>query len=166
MNVLLTGEPGIGKTTIIQRTLALLPDFESTGFYTVEMRENGRRIGFDIITLDGKRGILARVSSGTVPRVGKYSVDVRAFETLALPALTSKAGLYVVDEIGRMECFSTRFVARIQELLAGNVRLLATVGAKEGGFLAEVRSRNDVVLLTATADNRDLLPQDIVRLLT
>ena len=166
MNVLLTGEPGIGKTTIIQRTLALLPDFESTGFYTVEMRENGRRIGFDIITLDGKRGILARVSSGTVPRVGKYSVDVRAFETLALPALASKAGLYVVDEIGRMECFSTRFVARIQELLSDNARLLATVGAKEGGFPAEVRSRNDVVLLTATADNRDLLPQDIVRLLT
>lgn len=166
MNVLITGNPGVGKTTIVQRSIALLANFESAGFYTVEVRESGSRVGFDIVTLDGKRGILARVSSGAVPRVGRYTVDVRAFESLALPSLWEGAGLYVVDEIGRMECFSVKFVERIHELLNDRSRLLATVAAKAGGFPAEMRGRNDVVVLQATVDNRDLLPQQIVRLLT
>ena len=35
---------------------------ELRGFYTAEIRENGQRTGFKIITLDGREGNLARVN--------------------------------------------------------------------------------------------------------
>lgn len=34
---------------------------ELRGFYTEELREGGQRIGFDVVTLDGNRGPLARI---------------------------------------------------------------------------------------------------------
>nr|CAD7407839.1 unnamed protein product [Timema poppensis] len=54
---------GIGKTTLIKTVSKLLIDKKVTiaGFYTEEIRNAGKRIGFDVVTLDGKRGILARV---------------------------------------------------------------------------------------------------------
>lgn len=36
------------------------------GFFTTELREDGKRIGFDIISLDGNRCPLARIGYVTV----------------------------------------------------------------------------------------------------
>ncbi len=47
-NVFLTGRPGVGKTTVIERALQMMGDIEMHGFITREMREDGRRVGFRI----------------------------------------------------------------------------------------------------------------------
>lgn len=54
---------GIGKTTLIKKIHSALSKtgVEVRGFYTEELRESGQRIGFDVVTLDGNRGLLARV---------------------------------------------------------------------------------------------------------
>ncbi|MFH0962624.1 MAG: nucleoside-triphosphatase [Planctomycetota bacterium] len=162
MNVAVTGAPGVGKTTAVRRAAMLLSSILPVGFYTEEVRdEDGERIGFDIVTLDGKRGILARKGPTALPRVGKYVVDVEAFEELALPVLRLKSRLYLVDEIGRMECFSPAFVERVREILFSPAHLLATVGLRGEGFLAEVRRRKDIIFLTATAENREALPRQL-----
>jgi len=69
--VLLTGRPGVGKTTLIQKWVASRPG-RCGGFYTQELRESGTRVGFEIVTLDGKRALLAHVRRPGPPRVGKY----------------------------------------------------------------------------------------------
>ncbi|XP_045733779.1 cancer-related nucleoside-triphosphatase isoform X3 [Mirounga angustirostris] len=93
-HVFLTGPPGVGKTTLIQQASEVLKSsgVPVDGFYTAEVRQGGRRIGFDVVTLSGMRGVLSRIGSEPPPgkrecRVGQYVVDLTSFEHLALPVL-------------------------------------------------------------------------------
>jgi nucleoside-triphosphatase THEP1 len=51
--VLLTGRPGIGKTTVIRRSADLLAGRPIAGFYTDEIRVAGQRQGFRITAFSG-----------------------------------------------------------------------------------------------------------------
>uniref|UniRef100_A0A8C6GJM2 Nucleoside-triphosphatase, cancer-related n=1 Tax=Mus spicilegus TaxID=10103 RepID=A0A8C6GJM2_MUSSI len=97
-HVFLTGPPGVGKTTLIQKAIEVLQSsgLPVDGFYTQEVRQEGRRIGFDVVTLSGAQGPLSRVGSQPLPgkpecRVGQYVVNLDSFEQLALPVLRNEA---------------------------------------------------------------------------
>ena len=79
-NILLSGRPGVGKTTLLRKLAARLPGVGVGGFFTEELRERGSRVGFRVATFDGEEGILAHRSGRSGPRVGKYVVDSAAFE--------------------------------------------------------------------------------------
>jgi nucleoside-triphosphatase len=163
MRLLLTGNPGIGKTTVVRGALSQLGQLRCAGFYTEERRHQGRRIAFKIVTLDGQEGTLAAVGLGE-PKVGKYSVCVEQFDKLALPQLdfeATGADLYVIDEIGKMELTSPRFRASVIDLLARPANLLATVARKGKGFLDQIKGRNDVDLVEVNHENRGRLPHEI-----
>jgi nucleoside-triphosphatase len=167
-NFLLTGRPSIGKTTVIRRFVELNSDKNLSGFYTDELREQGRRTGFRIITLDGVAGILAHHNANSRFRVGKYRVNVEEFEELVLPRLDptiTNPALFIIDEIGKMECFSQRFVSGVRRLLDSATPVLATVAQKGGGFISEVRARSDVRLIQITTQNRDQLPLEVSRMI-
>ncbi|NPV05389.1 MAG: NTPase [Syntrophaceae bacterium] len=166
-NLLITGLPGTGKTTLIRRVLDRLPTgVAASGFFTAEIREAGERVGFTVNALDGRTATLAHVRAGGRARVGRYGVDVAGFEGLALPLLEpGKAGLYVIDEIGKMECFSAAFCRMVAALLDSASPVLATVALRGGGFIAGVKTRDDVALFEVTVKNRDRLCDEIARLL-
>ena len=167
-NLFVTGLPGTGKTTLIRKVMERLPPgMAASGFYTAEIREAGERVGFAVNTLDGRSGLLAHVGIGSRARVGRYGVDVKGFEGLVLPLLEAgRAGLYIVDEIGKMECFSGAFCDKVRVLLDSAVPVLGTVALKGGGFIAEVKARDDVALFEVTVKNRDVLPGEILRILS
>ena len=164
MRLLLTGLPGIGKTTVIRATLENLSDIRCAGFYTEEKRHGRQRTGFRIITLDGQEGTLASLDLGKPPTVGQYTVHIEEFERLALPSIDPEitpADLYVVDEIGKMELLSRRFRDKLVDLLARPVNLLATIAKKGKGFIEQIKGRNDVELIEVTRENRDKLPDQL-----
>jgi nucleoside-triphosphatase len=56
--LLITGTPGIGETTLV-RTIAPIPKpFHPLGFYTEEIREQGTRMGFQLVYLDGRVNLM------------------------------------------------------------------------------------------------------------
>ncbi|XP_060498820.2 cancer-related nucleoside-triphosphatase isoform X3 [Panthera onca] len=161
-HVFLTGPPGVGKTTLIQKASEVLKSsgVPIDGFYTEEVRQAGRRIGFDVVTLSGTRGVLSRIGSEPPPgkrecRVGQYVVDLTSFEQLALPVLRNAGPgsgpgqrVCVIDEIGKMELFSQPFIQAVRQTLStpGTV-VLGTIPVPKGKPLAlveEIRNRNDV----------------------
>jgi len=169
LSVLVTGRPGVGKTTLILRVVARLPG-PAGGFYTRELRDDGRRVGFELVTLDGRRGVLAHVGRRGEPRVGQYGVDLRVMEDLGVPALRQAAGLHgyvVVDEIGRMELLLPGFVAIMRELLCGPYRLLASIMARPHPVADGFKRMPGVHLLEVTRADRDRpeLVDDVLALL-
>ncbi len=81
-NLLLTGPPGCGKTTVVRRVVETLGDLHLAGFYTRELREGGQRVGFEIVGLGGRRSILAHIGWSSGPRVGRYFVEPANLEAI------------------------------------------------------------------------------------
>jgi nucleoside-triphosphatase len=162
-NLLITGRPGVGKTTLVRRVLDALDDVPATGFYTAEIRTGGQRLGFLVVTLDGREAVLAHVKIRSKHRVSRYGVDVAAFERVALPSLTPGPPpcLVVIDEIGKMECFSHDFRETIVQLLDADTPVLATVALRGNRFIEGLKVRQDVELVEITLANRDNLAKEL-----
>jgi nucleoside-triphosphatase len=151
---------------VVQRVVERFPG-KAAGFYTREVRREGRRLGFEIVTLDGKKAWLSHVDFPGPLRVGKYGVNLENLHRVALPALEVVPGidLIVVDEIGKMECLSARFVQAMESLWAAPVPLLVTVAEKGGGYIQRVKEKPGTILMTVTPANREELPAKILQLL-
>lgn len=166
--ILLTGRPGVGKTTIVRRFLETGPAVAG-GFLTEEIRRGGRRVGFAVRDVhSGREGILAAADRRQGPRVGRYRVDLASFESVGVGALRqamAREGCVVIDEIGKMEAFSQGFRAAVTELFDSGRAFLASIAVHDHPFLNGLRERPGVTLIEALRENRDALPARLVEML-
>jgi nucleoside-triphosphatase len=102
-------------------------------------------------------------------KVGKYGVDVAGFEKSVVPILDinrSDAELFIIDEIGKMECFSKKFVTAVRRLFASDKSLLVTVARKGTGLISEVKNYPGTKLFSLTPQNRDKIIAEISQILS
>jgi nucleoside-triphosphatase len=163
--VLIEARPGAGKTTAVIRLSELLREagVPLSGFVTRELREARRRVGFEIETFGGKRGVLASVQLAGPPRVGRYGVDLEAFERLALPALdpSGEAAVVLIDELGKMELASDRFRNAVAALFDGSHPIVATVQVARHPLTDTLKGDPEISTVRLTASNRDCLPGEV-----
>ncbi len=157
--LLLTGRPGVGKTTIIKAVVQALGE-QADGFDTEEIRESGRRQGFRLVGLRGERGILAHVKfkGRGRPRVGRYGVDVSTMDQIGVTAIERAVGqgrTVIIDELGKMELFSDAFKSAVLTALDGQSPVIATVMARQHPWVDDLKARPDVTLWEVTLENRD-----------
>lgn len=166
-NILLTGLPGCGKTTLIEK-IVLRIGSPCTGFTTREMRERGKRVGFSINTLDGARATMAHIDIRGRYRVGRYGVDLQRIDRLAVPAMIpqSPRDIVVVDEIGKMECLSSLFRKTLVQVLDGPNVVLGSISLKGDAFISAVKHRADVRLIRVSPMNRATLDSDLLEQLS
>ncbi|RMI14384.1 MAG: NTPase [Calditrichaeota bacterium] len=164
-NLLITGPPGVGKTTLIRRLAQALKTYRPVGFYTEEIREGGVRKGFALVDFSGRRSVLSHVDIRSPYRVGKYGVDLPALEAFleGIDFSRSPRPLCIIDEIGKMECFSPRFRQLVTGLLDSPKPVVATIAVKGGGFIAEVKRRPDIRLITLSRENRDRVLEELIQ---
>jgi nucleoside-triphosphatase len=164
--LLLEGRPGIGKTTLARRLVALLQEMGVPvgGFTTGELRTSGRREGFVVEAVSGAKELLAHVELPGPPQVGRYGVDLGAFERVALPALRAPGprGVVIIDELGKMELASTAFCGAVTELLGCDVAVVATVHLAHHRFTDALKRRPDIQVVRVTEATRDALPEQLM----
>ena len=144
---------------------------KAIGFWTEDIRNKlSKRIGFKIVTTEGKEGILASKYLFETPyKVGSYYVDVETFEELVIPILEKALNenkVVVIDEIGKMELFSKKFISLVEEIFDKKDKILATVPIKDVHlFVKKLKERKDIMLIEVTFSNRNYLPEKIIQLL-
>lgn len=161
-HIFITGQPGVGKTTLVVAAVRARQDV--CGFYTAERRSGSERSGFDVVALGPSAsavGTLATVGKGKY-MVGKYSIDVPSFESIALPSLKSATAtpITVIDEVGKMELFSLTFLPRVESILdCGAATVLGTLPMPRYGHkiaaVEAIRERPDVAVVKLSKANRD-----------
>jgi nucleoside-triphosphatase len=164
VKILLSGLPGCGKTTAVIKIISALNADKVAGFYTQEIREDDTRKGFSWTRLDGATGILAHVNTKFPCKVGKYGVNVTGFEKSVVTTLEGDAELFIIDEIGKMECFSKKFIAAVRRLFASDKSVLATVARKGIGLISEVKKYPDIKLFNLTTQNREKTIAEILQI--
>lgn len=152
---LLTGKPGSGKTSLIKQLVANMGD-RAGGFYTEEIRGQGTRLGFRLVTLDGQSAILAHINIKSPYRVSKYGVDTSRLEEVGVAALKRAAReceLVVIDEIGKMELFSAKFRETVLSIIDGGKKVLGTIMLTPNPWADNIKQKQPVELLMVTREN-------------
>lgn len=168
--ILITGEPRIGKTTILEKVAQKAGD-RLAGFYTREVRVNGQRDGFEVVTLDGERSLLATrdpdIAFVREAVLGKYRVDLDAIEQVAVPAIhraIAQGRILLVDEIGPMEALSVVFCQTVRDVLEQNALVgLGSIVERRHPFTDEVKAHPGVSIWRVDRSNRDVLPDVLAK---
>ncbi|MHC4307126.1 MAG: nucleoside-triphosphatase [Planctomycetota bacterium] len=162
-NILLTGAPSSGKTTVIKEITKNL-NHPANGFYTEEERVDDKRVGFLMKTLDGRNGYLAHQDIKSDFHIRRYGVSIENIESIAVPSITPvENNIIILDEIGKMECFSLAFKQATTNAIDSSNIVIGTITLGGDDFIQGIKKRNDIEISEVTVDNRNLLPNIILR---
>ena len=155
-NILVTGPPRCGKSTLIEKVVQRSQK-PITGFFTREIREKGKRVGFSITTMDGKEGVLAHQNIRGRFRVGRYGVNLDDINRIAVPSMmpAKTDEIVVIDEIGKMECFSPLFRKTLIRALDSENRVIGSIAQKGDEFIQMIKAREDILLVQVSEKNRN-----------
>lgn len=167
---LITGSPGVGKTTLLLKVIDALREkgYSVGGMVSREVRSSGARVGFEILDLASfKRGWLAHVSQKTGPQVGKYRVNLEDLNSIGVEAIlkaVKECTVIAIDEIGPMELFSEKFKQAVLEAVESCKPVIAVVHWKARDKLIDaVKTRKDTEIFTVTFINREELHRTVLR---
>ena len=163
--LLLSGRPGIGKTTLIKAVAAQVGD-RAGGFYTEEILGPGGRKGFRLITLDGQSAVIAHIDFKSRSQVGRYGVKVDVIDQLgagAIRAAIDHNPIVIIDEIGKMELFSSQFQSAVLKAVSGSKIVLATTMSNEQPWLSALKSLPQVTLWEVNQTNRTRMVEQVLR---
>lgn len=167
--LLLTGNPGVGKSTVLLRVVEALKakGYQLGGMISREMRSNGVRIGFEIEDLSsGGRGVLAHVGGLKGPLVGRYRVNLEDLDSVGAASIVKaveSSEVIVIDEVGPMELFSEVFQDVVRRAVESVKLVIGVVHWRaRSNLIDELKKRPDALLYLVTFENRNKLHEVIV----
>ena len=163
----MTGDPGVGKTSVFWRAIHLLKEkgLEIGGTHCRDVRDSGKRVGFEIMDLsNGKKAWLARVNHPGVHKVSKYTVNLVDLDVLGASAIFDAlhSGDVIAVEVGPMELSSVAFSAALVQAIETSKPLLVTIHHDLIHPLVEtIKARQDAELIEVTRENRKKLHVEV-----
>lgn len=165
MKILLTGIPGIGKSTIVQKVATQLKK-QVYGIVSKEVRsENGSRDGFEAYDFQGNKVLFAHISQIQSQHVigDKYHVDLEAIDNFVVPelkaALKHENSPIIIDEIGRMQSLSKKFIDVVSKIFDSRNPVLGTIVLDDEPWSLQFKNHNVTIIIKVTKNNReDLVP--------
>lgn len=160
-NFFITGLPKAGKTVLLRRLVKALKaqGLRVGGLISPEEKHHGTRTGFYV--KDISSGRIARLADVDAdgPKVSKYHVDVKSFESVAVPVMEAYEGydVIVIDEVGPMELKSAKFSSLLDDILDSDTPLIASL---HQDFASKYVVNGEVVLLAE--NNREAVYDELL----
>lgn len=163
-NYFVTGLPKAGKTTILWKLAKELKKqgLKTGGFLSPEEKHHGSRTAFHVVDIEtGKEAVLADIH-GDGPKVSKYHVSLKSFESIAVPCMKNcrNYDVFFIDEIGSMEMKSAKFGKALDDVLDSRIPLIASIN---GRYLPKFRPLGNVI--EVTPGNRGLVHKKLLEAL-
>jgi nucleoside-triphosphatase len=138
MKIFVTGEPGVGKSTLLNKVITHNNHLSLKGCVVDAIIKNDKRSGFNIryISPEGsfnKRTLLSSKEEHLSDfYISKYSVNLKGLEEEFIPFMkniieTHPPDLIIFDEIGRMQNATPLFLSHLDLLLEKETPIIATV---------------------------------------
>ncbi|MEG2338680.1 MAG: nucleoside-triphosphatase, partial [Clostridium sp.] len=169
-NILLTGHPGVGKTTLLYKIIERLN--LSIGGFKVDRYIN--QIG----STETKTFILSSLFNGIDNfKIAKVRSTDSSFDMNIFPEEFEKASIAIInrsimerdvivlDEIGVMESNSPLFKQSIIDSFESPKLVIGILKGRDAPFLNSIRNRDDVDIINVTCENRSSLLQTILDML-
>ena len=171
--ILVTGRPGSGKSFLVEKVCERLKDigYSVGGMLTRDIREGGRRVGFEIVDLNsGERSIMAHVRIRGEARIGKYGVNLDSLRSIGARSIreaVEKADVVVIDEVGPMELKSREFIDAVKFAVESGKPILATIHYRlRNPLIMDLKSRVDSEVLEIDVKNREIVLDEVLRRIT
>ena len=142
------------------------------GFLTPEVRKGGKRIGFDIEDIyNHEFHKLARVGEyNTQYKLGKYRIFTEEFDKVisSLEEVNpTMVDLFIIDEIGKMELYSSQFQTLIKNLFNSDNQIIATIGQKLNHPIKDFLLKNqEIILLYLNRENQEKIFNKIISVIS
>lgn len=173
--ILLTGDPGVGKSTlacnVIGKLLAekIVGKEDLFGYTTVRLLDSaGGTEGFEAVTRGGERCVIASTRVQTPHRYRKFFVGLDAFETTLASefkrAAKHERPIVHIDEIGLMEKASPGYTAALTDFIRNfNAPIIGVIKMVENDdFLDSLIESANVFTYTVTKSNRKALEREVL----
>ncbi|MBC7117639.1 MAG: NTPase [Methanobacteriaceae archaeon] len=163
LNIIITGKPGSGKTTLIKKIKNYLEKKGASigGIFTPEIREGKKRIGFEIIDImTNERGILAE-KGAPGPRVGSYGVNLETIKRVGIPGIEKaikSADYIIIDEVAPMELKDPNFLVKVEEAFSSDKTVIAAFHRR---LIQNMKDREDVQIFKIDPKNREIVYEEI-----
>ncbi|MCX8095271.1 MAG: NTPase [Caldisericia bacterium] len=163
MKIFITGESGVGKTTLIEEISNELikNGIKISGFITKEDRREGKRIGFKIVEILSKKEYLfaSKLIESKI-KFGTYFLHIENLEKILSDSLKKSFDFLIIDEIGKMEFYSNYFKETIFELMKSNKNIIAVL---HRNFVDIFKIYGKIFILTR--DNKISVKKDILKII-
>lgn len=164
-NILITGIPKIGKSTLLRKIIANIPN--KVGFVTNEILGEMGRIGFEMETHLGNKAVVAHTDFQSLNKVSKYSVSIENLDSL-IPEVSifgNREVLYL-DEISKIQIFSKSFQTLVLSYLNSKNTCICTIAnIHHNNFIESILNREDIILVEISPENREEKEKFILQLL-
>lgn len=156
-NIFLTGKTKVGKSTLLQNTLAKL-EGQFTGFVTVPEMKGKFLSGFLMIPWEHKDRHYAPLYIAKHMPDDRWvavteSFDISGTEILD-NCLNKNPNLIVMDELGFFESNALAFQSKVHQCLDSSIPVLGVIKPIGTPFMNSIRGRKDVFILEVTEENR------------
>lgn len=162
MKILLTGSPGVGKSTLLFKVLEKYQGI-SLGIRAEEIKKDNLRVGFKMVSSKGTVEVFMHKNDfiNSKHSVGEYHVNTAIIDNLVSNTFgtedVKECDLIYIDEIGRAQVKSNLFVEFTNKVFKTKKLVLATIVYDPEPWSLEYKNSQDTLLVEVTKENRDEL---------
>lgn len=162
-NILLTGEPWCGKSTLLKELVSAID--HKTWIITQEIRDNTRqRIWFEVISSGGKKSLLAsKTKTSDILFANKYWIQTDGIEQILSTLSMQPWDLLYIDEIASMQLYAPWFQSFVKWWLSSKNPLLGAIKLDDAQYpqIQNIKKREDTLVInimdTTTTYNKNFL---------